>query len=199
MWQQLTQCSSCLPNHINGFGVPLVFHRAVPFWINNEEKDNISSRKAQEISVSSTQHWQGIKTIIWMGATIIIFSKWNTFDPFTFPSFFCFQAHLHSLHCSRTGKYKTSMFFRLEKLKYDDIAWHVQQRIWKNMNENKYVFNAVKKMELTLSVKVFNETNLNDSTGIRVALCPCDVSSCGIKIQTNKLPVLMYWNSEKQE
>lgn len=41
--------------------------------------------------------------------------------------------------------------------------------------------------QFTLSVKVFNDTNLKDSTGSRVPLCPRDSSSFGVKIITVQL------------
>lgn len=46
-------------------------------------------------------------------------------------------------------------------------------------------FNEPILIEFTLSDNVFNETNLKDSTGIRVALCPCVANSWGIKRRTS--------------
>lgn len=39
-----------------------------------------------------------------------------------------------------------------------------------------------RKVNFTLSDKVFNETNAKDNTGMRVAVCPCDASSCDFTI-----------------
>lgn len=36
------------------------------------------------------------------------------------------------------------------------------------------------KLNFTFSNKVFNETNVKDNTGMRVAVCPCDASSWNV-------------------
>lgn len=62
----------------------------------------------------------------------------------TFNSFFCFQAHLHSLHGSRTGEYKTAMIFWLEQLTKK------QGGMTNDTNAIKYTLNDLNKVNKSL-------------------------------------------------
>lgn len=53
--------------------------------------------------------------------------------------------------------------------------WHKKHTCAHKSNS---VLDILINMTFTLSDKVFNETNLKDNTGMRVALCPCEASSC---------------------